>query len=274
MRSQYPPNRLFPWAEPSTRRSLVLGAVIASGDAGYSQPAYTVRSSVGSRMRSMVEHDGSSSPPIDFPVYGLHASWSGWRWFDYYQAKNGDRAWVVGLGHLSTDRRDGIIVSTLRRDYYDMTLSQSQADPLVEIAFDGAIRLGNAMLPDIDVPRPQGLLKALVDHMQYESEHYQDWPVTRWKLDGNPITAPILNFADGWITFTDSTPDVYVSIIGINTSITPSLDAIRVVDLREYGFNPEAPLIPASTLEANEQQLDAKLPSRKSLHPDFLTLIT
>jgi len=38
-----------------------------------------------------------------------------------------------------------------------------------------------------------GMLKALVDHMQYQSEHYRGWAVARWKVDGSPVTGPILN---------------------------------------------------------------------------------
>lgn len=200
----------------------------------------------------MVDHNDPSSPPIAFPVYGLDALWLGERWFNYHQGRNGDRAWAVGLGHRAADGTGGIIVSTLRRSHYDAARTD---DPLVEIALDGAIRLGNAMLPGVDVPRPQGLLKALVDHMQHQSGHYRDWAVARWQVDGSPVTGPILNFADGWMTFTGAVPDVYLSVLGVNVPATSSLDAISVVDLREYGPNPEA------------------WPSGEVLHPDFLALV-
>jgi len=216
-------------------------------------------------------HD-DSSPPVDFPVYGLDASWRGWRWFEYYQAKSGDRAWAVGLGHRPADGTGGIIISTLRRAHYDMALPRGQADHLVEIAFEGAVRLGNATLPEIDVPRPQDLLKALVGHMQDQSEHYRDWPVASWKVDGNLITGPILNFADGWITFTAAVPEIYVSVLGLNAPLTSSLDVVRIADLREYGLDSKARLSLASMIAAHKQPANTKLPPREFLHPDFHAL--
>lgn len=223
-------------------------------------------------MGRMVGNGEVSSPPIDFPVYGLVA-WSGWRWFEYYQAANGRRAWAVGLGHRSVDSSAGIIVSALRRDHYDMTHTP-EVDPLTEIALEAAVWLGNATLPEPDVPKPRGLLKALVDHMRYQSERYRDWPVARWTVDGNPVTGPILNFADGWTTFTDAVPHVYLSVLGLNTSFSSALNVMRVSDLHEYGIDPEARLSPSSLTEARKQHVNAELPTRTVLHPDFLTLTT
>jgi hypothetical protein len=222
----------------------------------------------------MVEHGDVSSPPVDFSVYGLDASWPGQRWFEYYQSRNGDHAWAVGLGHRSADGSGGVIVSALRRTHYDVTSQHGEVDPLVEIAFDGAVRLGNATLPEVDGPGPRGLLTALVDHMQYQSEHYRDWPVAKWQVDGNLITEPVLNFADGWMTFTDAVPDVYLIVLGLDIRLSSSLNVTRVSDLRAYGFNSKARLSPSLLAEARERTANAELPPRRFLHPDLLALVT
>lgn len=210
-----------------------------------------------------------SAPPIDFPVYGMDPSWAGTRWLDYYQGKVGDPVWSVGLGHLSAGHAGGVVVSTLRREHYDTVAARMGVDPLAEVALDGAIRLGDAGLPVREVPRPPGLLRALVDHMSRQAQRCRDWPVVTWRLDGEPITAPVLRFADGWLTCTDAPRDGYLTVVGIGVPLSPSLHVTRA-DLREYGVDPAVRLSPALLAEARPA---VGLPVSTSLHADLRALV-
>jgi hypothetical protein len=222
-------------------------------------------------MSTMAEHSGPSSPPVDFPVYGLDASWHGSRWLDYYSAVDQERAWAIGLGHRSAESSSAIVVSTLRQDHYIPV--HGETDPLIEVAFQSALRLGDASLPVFDTARPPGMLKALVAHMDQQARRYRDWPVAQWRADGNLITAPVLKFAGGWMTFTDRIPNAYVSMFSFENPLDSSINVTKSVDLKDYGFSHESRLSAELQKESRERYPNAGLNPRDGYHSDLLALI-
>jgi hypothetical protein len=84
------------------------------------------------------------SPPIDFPVYGLGASWTGSRWLELFGDRTGNPVRWVELGHRSLDGQSVIAVQTFSRPRTDALRSQSDWTPQQDVAHYAA----NPSLPD------------------------------------------------------------------------------------------------------------------------------
>jgi hypothetical protein len=105
-----------------------------------------------------------SSPPVDFPLYGLEASRPGSRWLELFGDAIGDPVnWVV-LGHRSLNGESVIVVETFSQPRTDVLVSASGQPPLQYVAHYAANTLINVTLPVQSVPRPDGLLQALADY--------------------------------------------------------------------------------------------------------------
>jgi hypothetical protein len=134
-----------------------------------------------------------SSPPVDFPLYGLEASWPGSRWLELFGDAIGDPVnWVV-LGHRSLNGESVIVVETFSQPRTDVLVSASGQPPLQHVAHYAANTLINVTLPVQSVPRPDGLLQALADYAyDYAYEHstqHAQWPLVRWLVDGAIVSA-------------------------------------------------------------------------------------
>ncbi|SFP52939.1 hypothetical protein SAMN05421810_102861 [Amycolatopsis arida] len=213
------------------------------------------------------------SPPADFPVYGLDERWRGPRWLDFFEGRPGDPVWAVWLGHREAEGDHGVRVGTLPRERYDEVMSPRGGDTRVPVAFSAAFGLVNLTLPDGSVPRPEGLIPALVEHAERQAKRHREWPRVAWEVDGRWAQAAVWSFADAWAGFTDVLEDAYLVAVGIG--VQP--EGLRLVPAAgaEYGVDLAAPLDPGELTLMRRARPEAWLPPprRDGYHPDQLALL-
>lgn len=173
---------------------------------------------------------------MEFPPYGLDTSWVGPRWIEAFGGKIGDPvAWAL-LAHQAPESRSAVFVYTLDRAPLDAHADRHGLDRLAEAANVPAIGLVNLTLPELSVPRPDGMLKVLVAHANDRSSHYAEWPEISWRVDGVTVAARVWRFADGWAAFSDALPDVYLTAAGIANE-PDGLQFARLPNGDAYGFD-------------------------------------
>ncbi|PRX50487.1 hypothetical protein B0I33_102609 [Prauserella shujinwangii] len=210
---------------------------------------------------------------MDFAVYGLDRTFQGPRWLDFFESPPGEPAWALWLGHRLRDTEHGVRVGTFPRKRYEQAMCPNGGDPLAKVAFSGAFGLVNLTLPDSSVPRPDGLILALVEHAENQASRHAEWRPKMWEADGEPVPAKVLYFAGAWAGFTDALDEVYVVAIGIG--IPPEgLRLTRVTDGTPYGADLTAPLSLAELGRKKSLRPEAWLPPprRDAFHPDQLAL--
>lgn len=222
----------------------------------------------------MITAEEHVSPPVDFPFYGLDAAWQGPRWLDFFEGLDGEPPWALWLGHRLPDGSGGVRVGTLPRQRYDEALSPRGGDRLAVVAFSAAFGLINLTLPDVSVPRPDGLINELVEHAENQAHCHEQWPRTIWDVGGVRASAATWGFAGGWAGFTDALPDAYVVAVGIGVT-TAGLPLRQVPDGSEYDMDPDAPLDLAELGRARREQPDHWVPppQRDHFHPDQLAFV-
>jgi hypothetical protein len=216
------------------------------------------------------------SPPLDFPIYGLDSRWWGPRWLDFFEALPSQPAWAVWLGHRTPDGLDepgGLRVGTFARQRYEATMCPRGQDPLAAVALGATLGLVNLTLPDVSVPRPDGLISALVDKAEEMAKAHADWPRVHWDVDGMPAPAAVWEFAGAWAGFTAALPDAYVAVVGIGVPA----DGLRLVPVRDeadYRMDLRAPLDLAELGRQKGQRPDSWLPPprRDGFHADQLAV--
>jgi hypothetical protein len=129
------------------------------------------------------------SPPADFPVYGLGAARPGTRWLESFGDVIGDPPAWVSLGHLGPDGGALVLVETHSRARTDAMVAPSGRPPLAYVAERAAANLVNLTLPVLSVPRPDGMLQALVNHADERGGGYPTWSPVNWRVDGAAVTA-------------------------------------------------------------------------------------
>lgn len=65
-------------------------------------------------------------------------------------------------------------------------------------AADAPLQLVNLTLQVVSPARPQGFLRALVDHAETAASAYTQWPAVRWLVDG--VAVPALLQVAHWHT--------------------------------------------------------------------------
>lgn len=213
-------------------------------------------------------------PAVDFPVYGLDRMFHGTRWVDFFEGTPDAPPWVLWLGHRERYGDRGVRVGTFPRNRYVAAKCPCGGDPLAEVAFSGALGLVNLTLPDSSVPRPDGLILALVEHAEQQAERYDDWPALPWRVDGEPVRARVWQFAGAWAGFTDMVDDVYVVAVGIG--VDPSVRLARITETASaYGTDLTAPLSLVELGRWKSVRPEAWLPppDRDAFHPDQLALL-
>ncbi|WP_116044214.1 hypothetical protein [Amycolatopsis palatopharyngis] len=215
------------------------------------------------------------SPPVDFPIYGLDWGWRGPRWLDFFEGRPGEPVWALWLGHREEGGEHGVRVGTLPRDRYDSALSPRSGDPLVAVAFSAAFGLINLTLPDGSVPRPDGLIPAMVEHAEEQAKRHAQWPRVAWDIGGRWAQASIWSFAGAWAGFTDLLDDAYLVAIGIG--VQP--EGMRLVPVgsnaKNYGIDLAAPLDATELARQRHVRPDTWLPPprRDAFHADQLALV-
>jgi hypothetical protein len=213
------------------------------------------------------------SPPADFPVYGLDASWPGTRWLESFGDAIGDPPHWVSLGHLGPDGGSLILVETHSRARTDAMVAPSGRAPLAYVAQCAAITLVNLTLPPLSVPRPEGMLRALVDHAE-ERGGYPAWPRARWRVDGAAVTARAWRFAGGWAAVSEAV-DVYLAVAGLGTD-PDGLSLGLIADGGAYHFRLDQPLHPdvmAASRAARPGGGEFPWPQPGQWHDDQLRLL-
>ncbi|PXY35188.1 hypothetical protein DI005_20485 [Prauserella sp. PE36] len=214
------------------------------------------------------------SLPVDFAVYGLDWGFRGPRWVDFFEGTPDGRPWALWLGHRQQESEHGVRIGTLPRPRYDETMCPNGGDPLAEVAFGGAFGLVNLTLPDGSVPRPDGLILALVEHAEKQAKRYEEWPQVTWRVEGEPVRARVWHFAGAWAGFTTELPDAYVVAIGIGLP-PEETHLVRIDKTDSYGTDFGAPLSLTDLGKHKSNRPEAWLPppQRDGFHPDQLALV-
>jgi hypothetical protein len=215
------------------------------------------------------------SPPVEFPLYGLEASWPGARWLETFGEAIGNPVHWVCLGHQSPDGGSLIYVESFSRPRTDALVARSFQKPLQHVASYAAALLANVTLPVETLPRPDGLYRALTDLTEERSSKYADWPPVRWHVDGTAVTARMWQFAGGWMAVSDAVEAVYLAAVAMGTKP----DGLALAELENgdaYHFDPDrpmhAPVMVAS--RAARADGDAPPPRRRDWHADQLRLMS
>jgi hypothetical protein len=196
-------------------------------------------------------HDGGMSlprqlrpsPPAGFPVYGLGEEWHGTRWLESFGDGIGDPVHWVSLGNRGPDGASLVFVETHSRARTDAMAARSGQPSLRHVTHRAAITLVNITLPAPSVPRPDGMLRALVDHADERSGGYAQWPPVSWLADGVTVTARTWGFAGGWAAVSDAVDDVYLAVVGVGTG-PGGLPLSLIRDGSAYHFLLDQPLHP------------------------------
>jgi hypothetical protein len=214
------------------------------------------------------------SPPVDFPLYGLDASWPGARWIESFGEAIGHPVHWVSLGHQSPDGESLLYVETFSRPRTDALAAPSLQPPLQHVAFYAAALLINATLPVASVVRPDGLIKAMVDHADERSNQCAQWPLVHWQVDGVAVTARVWWFAGGWAAISDAVPDVYLAAVGVG--INPDGLSLAVLEHGDaYHFELDQPMHTPVMVASHAARTDGDPPppGRPDWHADQLRLM-
>lgn len=183
------------------------------------------------------------SPPVDFPVYGLDEAWRGARWLELFGDAIGDLVRWVSLGHLGPDGPSGVLVETHSRARTDAAAASYGELPLEYVAQRAATTLVNLTLPALSVPRPDGMLRALVNHAQERGSECARWSPARLQVDGATVAARAWPFAGGWAAVSDAVDGVYLAVAGAGAD-PDGLPLALVADGGGYHFRLDEPLHP------------------------------
>jgi hypothetical protein len=214
------------------------------------------------------------SPPVDFPLYGLDASWPGARWIELFGGAIGDPVQWVSLGHQSLDGESLIYVETFPGPRTDALAVPSLQPSLQHVAFDAAALLINLTLPVISLPRPDGIIKALVDHAHEGSGQYERWAQVRWQVDGAAVNARVWWFAGGWAAVSDAVEGVYLAAVGVGAN--PEGLSLAVLENGDaYHFELGQPMHTPVLVASHAARTDGDPPPRQpqDWHPDQLRLM-
>jgi hypothetical protein len=228
------------------------------------------------------EHDGDvmhsrevvPSPPVTFPVYGLDRSWSGSRWLDSFGDAMGDEVRWVRLAHQSADADALIMVETWSRPLTDSAAARTREPALQSVAFSASVVMVNLTLPAQSVPRPPGILRALVNNAYARSGQYEDWEPVSWRVDGSEVAARSWQFAGGWAAFSDSVDEAYLAAAGSGTD-PDGLALARLTDGRAYHVDLDEPLHPRVITASSAARSGGERPflPRADWHSDQVLLI-
>jgi hypothetical protein len=212
------------------------------------------------------------SPPVDFPVYGLEPSWPGSRWLESFGDRIGDPVTWVSLAHLGYVTGSLVFVETFSRTRVDLGHSER---PLAEVAGYACTVLINMTLPEHSQPFPDGFLPALVNLSERQSEQCEQWPQTRWRVDGRAVSVRVWRFAGGWAAVSEGVEGVYLAAAGMGTE-PDGLSLAVVRDGDAYHFDLSRPLHP-ETLAASRRRdgwAEKQAMRRKDFHADQLRLMS
>ena len=187
------------------------------------------------------DHDGvmsRSSPPADFPLYGLtDDAWDGPRWLRFYEGGLGEVPTGIHLAHgrsedLFRDTGPWAEVRSLPRTRFAQGVTEGDSDSLREVALYAWMSrgFGSAEVDD--------------ERAQTESSGYRHWATAAWTLDGEAVEAMVVpdhpDAHGAWAAFT-ATPEVYV-VLTAREMRPADVGLSRVLDGEAYGMALDATL--------------------------------
>jgi hypothetical protein len=228
-------------------------------------------------MMGGVRHPGhiSASPAVDFPVYGIDGSEDGARWLDCFGDRIGDEVRWVRLGHQSLGPGAEIMVETYSGPLADAHAARTGRPALESVAFGAGVALVNLTLPANSLPRPAGLLRALVKHAAERGRRHVEWTPVAWRVDDLPVAARAWSFAGGWAAYSDAVDGVYLAAAG-SSADPDGLALVTLHDGRGYNFDLGQPLdsdviAASSAARAGGERIR---PHREEWHTDQLGLLS
>ncbi|HEY4018747.1 MAG TPA: hypothetical protein VGM75_08680 [Pseudonocardiaceae bacterium] len=219
----------------------------------------------------MTRPEVPDSPPIDFTVYGLRASWPAARWFEFFYGQLGKPTYGVRFAYQAAGAF--VSVCTLFRPRFDRECVSPRADRITEVAFHGTLHLIDLTLPEPEVPRLPGMNLAVVKQAERAAALAVHWPSVTWTVRETSVHAVSWEFAGGWTAFCDALPDVYLTATGWGVE-PDGLEFAVIDDGAPYGIDLAAPLafdvLPAARAAAGPP--DHSGPNPAGYHPDQLAL--
>lgn len=182
-----------------------------------------------------------ASPPAGFALFGLDAAWPGTRWLDSFGDAVGDEVRWIRLAHSNPAAGELMLLSTHSRPLADADAARGGEAALESVSSRAAFTLVNLTLPERPAPRPEGLIRVLVNLADERGRRHAEWTPVTWRVDGLAVPAWAWEFAGGWAAFTDGLDDVYLAVSGLGGSP----DGLALTRLREasaYHFDLEQPL--------------------------------
>jgi hypothetical protein len=73
------------------------------------------------------------------------------------------------------------MMQSCSRALTDTQAARSGESALQSVAFDASLVMVNLTLPVLSVPRPPGMLRALVSNADARARQYADWPTVSWR---------------------------------------------------------------------------------------------
>jgi hypothetical protein len=136
------------------------------------------------------------------------------------------------------------MMESCSRALTDTQAARSGESALHSVAFDASLVMVNLTLPVLSVPRPPGILRALVSNADARARQYADWSPVSWRVDDSEVGARGWRFAGGWAAFSDSVDGVYLAAAGSAGTDPDGLALAVLQDGHAYNVDLDQPLHP------------------------------
>jgi len=172
-------------------------------------------------------------PPLDFPLYGLGADWTGPRWLDFLDGQIGRPAWGAWLAHGYDAERGSdqpwVIVGSMRRpDGFEVRLLGPDETFEHYLAFTAT----HALWSDSREARSA---------LEVEPGRWQDWPTVAFAVNGSVITGHLLRRGRTWAAFSSDTSEVGLVVHAGGVRVT-ELSLVEITETWPYHFDRQEPL--------------------------------
>lgn len=170
-------------------------------------------------------------PPLDFPLFGLKATWHGPRWLDFVEGQAGDPVVGAWLGHGDDNRRPRLgswaLVGTFSRQHVDAVwLGPSET-------FEHYLVRRTAMLVLDEGP--------MLDHLLATPDEWEAWEAATLTVGARTLSARTLERAGVRAVLSLDLPGLGV-IVHSHGLEGADLSLDEISDYQGYHFDPAVPL--------------------------------
>lgn len=206
---------------------------------------------------------GDYALPVEYQLCGVGCTWVDACWLEHLEGEVGRPARTVWLGHGARDGPARVIVGSSPRLRFDTLMAGIPGDHPTHVAFSVGLPMIAYTLPDPAVPRPDGLVRSIMNETYRQAAACQAWPEVGWTVDGVDVSARVWKFAGFWAAFTDHMAESYIMAVGTGVD-ADGLPFEQVLDGWPYGFDLQDSL--ASGTQRGEKLRVAR-PDSGSFHP-------